>query len=68
MAGVTSNTNPCGVVEATEEEGRTLFDRAVKDGLGISGEPLIASEIRTPGASTSIVDLEEAGAGGAPSD
>lgn len=41
MANVTSNTNPCGVVEATEEEGRALFDRAAKDGLGISGEEFL---------------------------
>jgi hypothetical protein len=42
MANITSNANPCEVVEATAAEGRSLFDRAANDGLGVSGEEFLA--------------------------
>lgn len=42
MANVTSNTNPCEVVEATADEGRALFDRAARDGLGVTGVEFLA--------------------------
>lgn len=42
MPNVTSNANPCDVVEATPEEGRELFDRAARKALGISGDEFLA--------------------------
>ncbi|MCC5574442.1 hypothetical protein IMZ11_02150 [Microtetraspora sp. AC03309] len=42
MSGTASNTNPCDVIEATPEEGRSLFDKASKDALGISGEEFLS--------------------------
>jgi hypothetical protein len=42
MAGTTSNADPCGVDEATEKEGREIFDRAARESLGISGEEFLA--------------------------
>lgn len=43
MHGRPSNTNtdPCGVEEASPEEGRAIFDRAARDALGISGDEFL---------------------------